>query len=59
MNELEELTSRVIKREAEEWEYLQRIIKAFGRNDASTSTALARWSQWNDFKYMLKQINNK
>lgn len=59
MKKLEELTAQVIKREKEEWEHCIKMHDKYGRDDRLSEQALARWGQWNDFKYMLKQINNK
>ena len=56
---IEELTAQVIKREKEEWEQLQKISETFGRDDEHTSRCIARWSQWNEFRYMLRQLNNE
>ncbi len=57
--EINKLLDQVTKREREEWEKSQKMHEKFGSNDKLSEISLARWSQWNDFKYMLLTINEK
>lgn len=57
--EINELLEIVKKRENEEWERSQKMHEKFGRDDKLSELAVARWNQWNDFKYMLLEINKK
>lgn len=57
--EINELLEIVKKRENEEWERSQRMHEKYGRDAKLSELAVARWCQWNDFKYMLLTINEK
>jgi len=57
--ELNELLEIVKKREQNEWEHSQKMHEKYGRNDRLSELSVARWSQWNDFKYMLLAIKKK
>tara|TARA_S200002703_G_scaffold157612_3_gene165940 strand:+ start:5502 stop:5684 length:183 start_codon:yes stop_codon:yes gene_type:complete len=57
--ELEKLLDQVEKRERQEWERCQIMHEKFGSDDKLSEISLARWSQWNDFKYILLTIKEK
>lgn len=57
--EINKLLEIVKKRENEEWERTQIMHEKYGRDAKLSELAVARWYQWNDFKYMLLEINKK